>query len=110
MPDLLPQLANFMEVPSPTFGENTLGRRDAHPVIASVAVSSVGRDNVAHPSEQASGADPQPRRDDQPQDASQDAAIVELPYSGDDRTQNCCHSRITHGHYTPPTTAIIDLH
>src|SRR5829696_501017 len=88
---------------------NTLARRDTHPVIASVAVRGVGRDDVAHPSEQTSGADPQPRRDDQPQDVSQDAAIVELPYSGDDRTQNCCQSGITHRYYSPPYTATIHL-
>jgi pimeloyl-ACP methyl ester carboxylesterase len=77
-------------------GNTLVGRRDTHPVIASVAVSGVGRDNVAHPSEQTSSADPQPRRDDQPQNAGQDAAVVELPYSGDDRAKNRCQSRITH--------------
>src|SRR5829696_493127 len=88
---------------------NTLGRRDTHPVIASVAVSRVGRDDVAHPTEQTSGADPQPRRDDQPQDASHDAAIVELPHPWDDRTQNCCQYRITHRYYSPPYTVTIHL-
>jgi hypothetical protein len=95
VPDLSTlELANLKEFPSRRSG-NTLGRRDTHPVIASVAVSGVGRDDVAHPSEQAPSADPQPRRDDQPQDASQDAAVVELPYSGDDRTQNRRQYRIT---------------
>src|SRR5215203_6449295 len=89
--------------------ENTLGRRDTYPVIASIAVRGVGRDDVAHPTEQASGADPQSRRDDQRQDASQDAGIVELPHSWDDCTQNSCQSRITHRYYTPPFTATIDL-
>src|SRR5215203_487237 len=95
---------------TPTFPRRsggTLDRRDTHPVIASVAVSGVGRDDVAHPSEQATSADPQPRRDDKPQDASQDAAVVELPHSGDDRTQNCCQSRITHRYYSPPSTATL---
>ena len=35
-----------------------------HAVIAGVGVSRVCRDDVAHPTEQASRADPQPRRDD----------------------------------------------
>src|SRR5215218_7217532 len=67
----------------PRRSRNTLARRDTHLLIASVTISGVGRDNVAYPSEQASGADPQPRRDDQPQDAGQDAAVVELPYSSE---------------------------
>src|SRR5215217_5976497 len=81
-----------------------------YPVIAGMRVGGVGRDDVRYPAEQATSADPQTRRDDQPQDAGQDAPVVELPHSGDDRTQNCCQSRITHRYYTPPTTATIDLH
>jgi hypothetical protein len=70
--------------------------RDTHQVIASVAVSGVGRENVEHPSEQASSADLQPWRDNQPQDSAQDTLIVELPHPWDDGTQNCCQSGITH--------------
>jgi hypothetical protein len=71
-------------------------------MITGVAVSGVGSDDVAHPSEQASSADPQPRRDDQPQDAGQDAPVVELPDSGDDRTKNRCQSGISQRYSSPP--------
>ena len=57
-------------------------------MIAGVGVGGVGRDDVADPTEQAPRADPQTRRDDEPQDARQDAPVVEVPYSGDDHTEN----------------------
>ena len=48
-------------------------------MITSVSVSRVRCDDVADPPEQASRADPQARRNDEPQDAGQDAAVIELP-------------------------------
>ena len=110
VPDLSTLACESQRISLPRRSGNTLVRRDKHQLIAGVAVSGVGSDDVAHPSQQATSADPQPRRDDQPQDASQDAAVVELPHSGDDRTQNCCQSRITDRYYSPPYTATIDLH
>src|SRR5215210_7404504 len=66
------------------------------PVITGVGVSSVGRDHVCGPAEKPSRADPQARRDDEPQDTGQDTTVVELPHSGDDRTQNRCQRGIAH--------------
>ena len=54
-------------------------------MIACVGVGGVGRDDMADPTQQAACADPQPRRDDQPQDTGQEATVVELSDSGDDR-------------------------
>src|ERR687898_958982 len=72
------------------------------PVITGIRVGGVGRDDVRYPAEQATSADPKSRRDDQPQDAGQDAPVVELPDSGDDRAQNGCQSGITHSKPPPP--------
>jgi hypothetical protein len=65
-------------------------------MVAGVAVGGVGRDDVRRPAEQAARADPKPRCDDEPQDAGQDAAVVELSHPWDDRAQNRCQCRITH--------------
>ena len=55
-------------------------------MITRVRVGSVGRDDMADPAEQTARADPEARRDDEPQDAGQEAPVVELSDSGDDRT------------------------
>src|SRR5215212_2731809 len=68
-------------------------------MIVGVGVSGVGRDDVCSPAKQATGADPEPRCDDQPQDAGQDAPVIELADAGDDRTQNSCQSGITHSQF-----------
>jgi hypothetical protein len=68
----------------------------ADPVIAGVGVCGVGRYEVADPPEQPARADPQPRRDDKPQDAGEDAPVIELPDPGDDQTENRCQRGITH--------------
>ncbi len=54
-------------------------------MIASVCVGGVGSDDVANPAEQATRAEPEARCDDEPQNAGQDAAVVELPDSGDEQ-------------------------
>ena len=54
-------------------------------MIACVGVGCVGRDDVANPAEQSTCIDPETRRDDQPQDAGEEATIVELSDSRDDR-------------------------
>jgi hypothetical protein len=66
-------------------------------MITRVRVGGVGRDDVAHPTEQATRTDPQAWRDDEPQDTGQEPTVVELSDSGDDRAQNRRYSRITHG-------------
>ena len=54
-------------------------------MIACVGVGCVGRDDVANPAQQSARAYPEPRRDDQPEDSGEEATIVELSDSGDDR-------------------------
>ena len=67
-----------------------------HGVIAGIGVGGVGCYDVADPSERPTRADPEARRDNEPQDAGQDAAIVELAYTGDYRAQDRRQCRITH--------------
>src|SRR4051812_33177377 len=55
-----------------------------------------GGDDVADPAEQAAGADPHARRHDQPEDAAQEVAVVELPDPRKDRAQDGGCTRITH--------------
>ena len=59
-----------------------------HGIIAGVGVGGVGCYDVADPSECPTRADPEARRDNEPQDAGQDAAVVELSDSGDYRAQD----------------------
>ena len=54
-------------------------------MITRVGVGSVGRDEVADPAEQAARANPQARGDDEPQDTGQEATVIELSDSRDDR-------------------------
>ena len=54
-------------------------------MITRVAVGGVGRDDVADPAKQATRSDPQARRNDEPQDPSQEATVIELSDPGDDR-------------------------
>jgi hypothetical protein len=61
-----------------------------------VGVGGVGRDDVADPAEQATRTNPQARRNDEPQDTSQEATVIELSNSRDDRAQNRRYSRLAH--------------
>jgi 3'-phosphoadenosine 5'-phosphosulfate (PAPS) 3'-phosphatase len=60
----------------------------AHPMISRVRIRVVGRDYVAHPAEQAARTDPEARRDNEPQNAGQDATVIELSDSRDERAQD----------------------
>src|SRR5215217_7580169 len=90
-----------------THGQEPVSLGLTYPVIAGIRVGGVGRDDVRYPAEQATSADPKSRRDDQPQDTGQDAPVVELADSGDDRTQNSCQSGITHRYSSPPVVTHI---
>src|SRR3954447_2965270 len=46
------------------------------------------RDHVTDPAEKAARADPHAGRDDQPENAPQEVAVVELPDSRNDRAEN----------------------
>src|SRR5215204_2094152 len=68
------------------------------------AVRGHRRDDVADPSEKAAGANPHARCDDQPEDAAQEIAVVELPDAGNDRAQHRGHAwilHLTHAHRSP---------
>src|SRR5882672_1845450 len=67
-------------------------------MIFGVRVSRVGGDDVANPAERAAGTNPKTRCDDQPENAREDAAVVELAYSGNDETENACQDGIAHNH------------
>jgi hypothetical protein len=59
-----------------------------HGIIAGIGVGGVGSYDVADPSECPTRADPESRRDNEPQDAGQDATVVKLADSGDYRAQD----------------------
>src|SRR5947209_390331 len=65
-------------------------------MFARIFIGSVRGDEMTNPAEQSARAEPEARRDDEPQDASQDAAIIELSNSRDKQTENCRQSRIAH--------------
>lgn len=54
-------------------------------MITRVGVGGVGRDDVADPTEQAARANPQAWGDDEPQYTGQEATVIELSNSRDDR-------------------------
>ena len=55
----------------------------------SVTIGSPGRDDMADPAEPAARPDPEARRDDQPENRSQDTAVIELPHARDEETEHC---------------------
>src|SRR5438477_11372548 len=54
------------------------------------------REQVANPTERAPCPDPEPRRDDEPEDAPQELAVVDLPDTGHDERQHGSVSRSVH--------------
>src|SRR4051812_39546955 len=63
-------------------------RRSGAVLLLRAMVRGERRDDVADPPEHAAGADPHPRRDDQPEDAAQEIAVVELADARDDRAEH----------------------
>src|SRR5438094_10584389 len=59
-------------------------------------------DHVAHPPEEPAGADPQAGRDDQPEDATEKIAVVELPQARKDRAENGGGAGIAGGAHSSP--------
>ncbi len=59
-------------------------------------VGGIGGDDVADPTERAAAANPQARRNDQPEDAGEYAAIVKLAHAGNQKTKNACRKWIAH--------------
>ena len=57
---------------------------------------------MTNPAAQAARAEPEARRDDEPQDASHDAPVVELSNSGDKQTQNCPNPGLRIAYALPP--------
>ena len=61
-----------------------------------VGVSAVGRDDVADPTERSACAQPETRREEQPQNTGQNSTVVKLPDTGNNQTQNTCQNWIAH--------------
>src|SRR2546422_8942129 len=57
------------------------------------------RNHVADPSQQSAAANPQPRRDDQPEDAAKEITVVELTDARKDRAENGGSPRIPRVRY-----------
>lgn len=51
---------------------------------------------MANPAQQSTGSDPEAGRDDQPENAAPDCAVVNLPDAGNDQAQDCRCARIFH--------------
>ena len=64
-------------------------RLHAYRVILGVRVSGVSSDDMADPSQRATAANPKTRRDNQPEYAGQNPAVVKLPYTGNHKTRKC---------------------
>ena len=65
-------------------------------VILSVGIGGPGSDNMTNPTKCAAAADPETGGNNQPENAGKDAAIVELAYSGKNKTQNTRQIWIAH--------------
>ena len=61
-----------------------------------VPVSRASRNNVTYPTKPAAGADPDSRSDDQPENASKNLAVVDLPDAWNEEAQNRCYAWISH--------------
>ena len=53
---------------------------------------------MAHPAEKPTAADPEPGRDDQPDNPAQELAVVKLANAGEDKRQDCSDTRTIHAH------------
>ena len=62
----------------------------AHGVFFGVGVGSVGRYDVANPAERAARANPEAGREDEPENARQDATVIKLADAGNDKAQSSC--------------------
>ncbi len=61
-----------------------------------IGIGRVRRDDMADPSQGSATAYPKTRRNDQPEDGTQELAIVDLPHSRDKETQDSCGARVSH--------------
>src|SRR5262245_1427452 len=57
----------------------------------------VGGDQVADPAEQPAGADPEARRDHEPEEAAQELAVVDLSHAWHDQAEHGGGAGILHG-------------
>ena len=61
-----------------------------------VVIRGVRADEVAHPAERAARAEPEARRDDQPEDAAQERAVVDLPNARHEQREHASDARLRH--------------
>src|SRR6266576_4443133 len=65
-------------------------------MVLRVGVSCVGSNHVTNPAEGSAATNPEPWGNDQPEYARQYAPVVELAYSGNDKTQHTSQEWIAH--------------
>lgn len=71
-------------------------RLKSYPVFFRVGVSAVSRDDVEDPAEQAASPTPKEKSHEQPQDSSQNAAVINLAETRNNQTQYPRYKRIAH--------------
>ena len=69
-------------------------------MIFGVGIGAPGSYDVANPAKRAARPDPEARSDNQPENAGEDASVIELAYSRDNKTQDTCQKWIAHGQRT----------
>ena len=69
-------------------------------MIFGVGIGAPGSYDVANPAKRAARPDPEARSDNQPENAGEDASVIELAYSWDNKTQDTCQKWIAHGQRT----------
>src|SRR5690606_2414905 len=74
------------------------GWRPALPVrlVLRVPISGVGGDQMADPPQRSTRPDPEPGRDDEPEDPSPEGAIVDLTDAGDQQAEHGGQSSVSH--------------
>lgn len=78
--------------------EGGMARRQlcTHRILLCVTVCAPRAEEVDHPAEHSGRADPRKSREYQPQESDNDPAIVDLPQTGDQKTQESCNDRFSH--------------
>lgn len=65
-------------------------------MVLCVGIGGVGSDDVANPTESSTGADPETRGDNEPDDAPEDSTVVELADTGNKEAKKSCGKWIAH--------------
>src|SRR5207248_4958995 len=74
-----------------------------------IAVGGISRDQMADPAKGSARTDPKARRDDQPKDAAQKLAVIDLSHAGYQKTQDRRIARFLHFLLLEPTGASMSI-